>query len=167
MRVEREWRALGTLRVRLTLWYVALLALILVAFSAFLYVSLERTLHAEIDRSLEAQARRFVAPLQVLSTRPPRETSGNLSRPRPPVAGTVMALYDPSGETLVFGDTWEERDLADARAVAVGGARDLRTVVDDDGEPWRVLTLPVDREGQRLAVAQVARSEGDIGSALA
>ena len=166
-RLYRGWRALGTLRVRLTLWYVALLALILVAFSAFLYLSLDRTLDREIERSLEAQARRLTAPLEAFGAPPQPDGRGALPRFRPPIAGTVVALYGPTGDDLLFGDSWGGLPvLAAARGIAAAGVRDVRTIVLDDGEPWRVLTRPVDRDGRRLAVVQVARSEGDAQATL-
>jgi heavy metal sensor kinase len=165
--IGRGWRALGTLRVRLTLWYVGLLALILLAFCAVLYVSLERTLHAEIDSTLEAQYQRMVTSIRFGARTPPPDLRDVILRRRPPIAGTAVAFYDPSGEVLLFGETWEELpDLADVRAGAVGGARDLRTIVAADGEPWRVLTGPVQRDGRLPAVIQVARSERDVRAAL-
>jgi len=39
-RLQRGWDALGSIRVRLTLWYVLLLALILADFCSFIYVRL-------------------------------------------------------------------------------------------------------------------------------
>jgi len=46
--------AARTIRVRLTLWYVALLAVILLVFSGALYVSLAERLAVEGDRALQA-----------------------------------------------------------------------------------------------------------------
>ena len=51
----------GSIRVRLTLWYVALLAVILVLFSGVLYLSLSRGLAEEMDISLSTEAARRIA----------------------------------------------------------------------------------------------------------
>ena len=42
----------NTVRVRLTIWYVAVFGLLLAGFSIFIYVVLSRTLHAGLDQSL-------------------------------------------------------------------------------------------------------------------
>jgi heavy metal sensor kinase len=163
------WHARGTLRVRLTLWYVALLTIILLAFSGYLYVSLSRSLYAEIDRSLALQAQRMNPPPERIGSEP----RGNPSSPRSGggfrllIAGTVVAVYDPSGQELLFGDAWQELPvLGEARATAAQGGRDLRTVALDDGAEWRVLTVPLERDGRLLAIAQLGRSEADLHSAL-
>src|SRR6476659_9275488 len=46
----------GTIRMRLTLWYVLLLALILIAFSALLFLLLDRSLNNQIDNDLRSAA---------------------------------------------------------------------------------------------------------------
>src|SRR5437016_3274532 len=59
--LRRLVRRASSIRVRLTLWYVALLAVILVAFSGVLYVSLSRSLSQELDLTLSTEATRLVA----------------------------------------------------------------------------------------------------------
>lgn len=49
----RDWRGLS-LRVRLTLWYVLLLALTLVVFGEYVHVRLEQSVLAQTDMGLQA-----------------------------------------------------------------------------------------------------------------
>jgi heavy metal sensor kinase len=160
-RLGRAWAALATLRVRLTLWYVALLAAILLAFSAFLYASLARTLHDQVDRSLADHAQRIVDALEVQDG---RVELGDA--PDDQAAGMVTVAYGPTGQQLVAGGSPPPPPgLLAALAAMPRGERALRTVAVA-GEEWRVLTVPVVERGRVAAVVQVARSEREVGAAL-
>jgi hypothetical protein len=50
-----------SVRARLTLWYTAILALVLITFSAVSYVLLSRAIHAQNDASLTDAADDFIA----------------------------------------------------------------------------------------------------------
>ncbi len=52
---------LRTIRVRLTLWYVVLLALILIVFSGALYFTLARSLYQQVDDTLRVNAEQVAA----------------------------------------------------------------------------------------------------------
>jgi heavy metal sensor kinase len=159
---RRAWVALHTIRARLTLWYVALLAIILVAFSAFLYFSLARNLYAEVDQLLAAEAQQIVTSLE-LHTGPPRLP--RLSSRLP--AGMVVQLYDPAGEPLAASDAGTAFPLLPtALAQAAQGHKQLETARLADGTLWRVLTRPVVTDGQVVAVLQVARPLRDVEGAL-
>jgi heavy metal sensor kinase len=161
----RTRRAAKTIRVRLTLWYVALLACILVGFNAFLYVRLEHGLRDEADRLLEAQAHDVVETLDVTDRAP--QFGAGLSRLAP---GTVVALYERNGERLIATDArYPLPDVADgltAAGATGGGGETLRTVALARGEQWRVLTLPVVQDGRLTGVLQVATSERQLRAAL-
>ncbi|MDP8924567.1 MAG: ATP-binding protein [Chloroflexota bacterium] len=154
----------SSIRVRLTLWYVALLAVILVLFSGFVYVSLERRIRDETDRLLELQARRLQPPPEAreFPPRPPRPI-----RTASASGGTVVGIFDETGRDFFAGESWDGfAALGEARSLAAAGQRDLRTVVLADGEPWRVLTVPIVVDGDVQAVGQIARSEVPGRSAL-
>src|SRR3954466_11521174 len=53
-------QAFGSIRVRLTLWYVAILAVVLVVFGAVIYNSQARSLRAELDDRLRAEGLRLI-----------------------------------------------------------------------------------------------------------
>lgn len=160
--LRRAWANLRTIRVRLTLWYVALLAVILAAFSAFLYVDLSRSLHDEVDRLLRSEAQRLIATLDIEDGQP-RFGDGpdNLQ------VGTVAALYDPTGQHLLANDPRQPLPaVAEALGRAAQGQQTLTTIRFPDGTEWRVLTTPVAENGRPITVLQVARAERDIEATL-
>jgi len=154
------WAHLRTIRVRLTLWYVALLAAILLAFGAFLYVSLSRTLHDEVDRALADEARRTLESLDI------QDGVVHLGEtPEGLVSGTLVVLADTGGQ-LVSANAPAASVLpfaASARATRDGP---LLTTVALQGDDWRVLSQPVVVGGRTAAVLQVARPERGVEVAL-
>jgi membrane protein implicated in regulation of membrane protease activity len=164
-RLHRALRRLRTIRVRLTLWYVALLAVILLAFSAFLYLSLERSLRSELDQSLVTTAGQVTATLDNVDGR--LGIGGDAPDTLP--SGTMVVLYDRTGQQVLALDP--RQPLAGlpsvlARAAQAGGERfdTLRLV---DGSQWRVYTTPVTDNGAPLAVLQVARSDQEVAHSSA
>jgi len=155
------WAQLRTIRVRLTLWYVALLAAILLAFGAFLYLSLSRTLHDEVERVLADEAQRI---LDTLETQDGaihlQDVPDGLS------SGTLVVLTDTAGQPL--GSNTTPATLGPIVAVATD-ARVIGphlTTVRLQGEEWRVRSQPVIVGGQTIAVLQVARSEQGVEIAM-
>ena len=59
-----------SIRLRLTLWYVGLLAVILAAFGAGVYFTLRQVLHHNLDESIEAQASTVLATIRFDDGRP-------------------------------------------------------------------------------------------------
>lgn len=150
------------IRLRLTLWYVALLAIILLLFCAFVYFSLARTLNGSLDQAVVSESRTIVDALEVKNGR------ARFSEPveQFPV-GTLVILYDASGAPssgLPPGPAFQEF----ARAAALPGAPTSppATLLGTGNEHWRVLTIPIHDGGKTIAVLQVARSEADLRSAL-
>ena len=47
---------LGSLRIKLTLWYVLILGILLISFSSFLYLTLSKSLYRDVDNKLRALA---------------------------------------------------------------------------------------------------------------
>ncbi len=160
--LRRRLARFRTIRVRLTLWYVALLGLILLMFSAFLYVSLARSLLSELDTSLSTTASQVAANLN--------NVDGQMSLGDAPdtlPAGTVAVLYDRSGQQVLARDPRQALfTLPGALARAAHGQSDASdTVKLADGSNWRVYTTPLGDNGM-TAILQVARSERDVELAL-
>ncbi len=151
--------ALRTIRVRLTLWYVALLALILLAFCAILYFTLSQSVHAEADRGLMVEARQVIATLDIENGRPTFDTAL--------LPGTMVALYEPNGGGLIASNGREPPSIQpEALAAAVAGHELFSTIRAYDGGEWRVMTLPIADNGRLTGVLQVARSEQDVDTVL-
>src|SRR5262245_22311994 len=91
--LHRSWITLGTIRARLTIWYVILLGLTLVGFSAFLLVSLSHNLYSALDDSLRTDARQVVEDLDT------RRGVARLGGDFPP--GVLVSLYDGDGSQFL------------------------------------------------------------------
>ena len=160
-RLTRVWTVFGSIRVRLTLWYVVLLAAILLAFSTFLYASFSRNLHEELDRSLSDRAQRIV---ETLDVRDGRVEVGDA--PDDLGSGTLVIVYGPLGDPLAAdGLPWPPPGVALVLETLPRGERTLQTIAVAR-EDWRVLTVPVVEPGALSVVVQVARAERNVAAAL-
>ncbi len=153
---------LRTIRVRLTLWYVALLAITLVALSAFLYVSMHTMLHNGVRNSLWSSG--DVLANAFLSRGPFGVRQAIASLP----SGTVAILYDARGQQLIANELQEPiAPIAEAILNLAKTNRSYdRIKVPGGGESWGVLTAPIRVNGQTVATLQVARSEEEVAEAL-
>jgi heavy metal sensor kinase len=160
--LRRLLRRANSIRVRLTLWYVALLAVVLVAFSGLVYVSLARSLRQETDLALSTEADRLIASLDVENGVPQlAEGPDNLR------VGTVAALYDSSGTRLLVYDPRQPLPiLPQSLSAAAAGGQTFVTAALPDGSQWRVLTTPVSENGVEIAILQVARPAGEVDATL-
>ena len=149
------------IRVRLTVWYAALLAVIIVVLGAFLVVQLRADLQQQVDRDVrdgaDMIARSFVAAgtpefLEVAETVLPRGGSG-------------AQVLDPQGRILlIYGDPVATRHMApaSARADALRGRPRLMTVsLGEDGQRFRAMVLAVQRLGDPRVVV-VAESLANV-----
>ena len=159
-RARAVWSQGGTIRARLTLWYVALLALILLTFCAFLYFSLAHTLHDELDRGLADDARRVreTVDLRGGTARGGDARDGAGSGATVVISGTDGRPLDGSSPVPALVEL--------AQASGRGDKRALATVRMKGNDEWRVLTAPVAANGRTQAIIQVARSEHGVDEAL-
>ena len=160
--IRRLLHRASSIRVRLTLWYVALLAIILLAFSAVLYASLSRSLSQQMDLSLSTEAERLITSLDV--------ENGALHLGEGPDnlrIGTVAALYDRTGQRLVAYDPRQPLPaVPQALGAAALGQQTYVTAGLPDGTQWRVLSTPVTENGVQIAVLQVGRPAAEMEAAL-
>lgn len=154
-----------SIRVRLTLWYVALLALILAAFSAGVYLTLRHTLYATLDEALAARADDLL-PLVSLDADRPALPAG-VPAAGPDAAEQFVRLYDAAGRPAFASGGAAGAPPADAgavrRALAGGtGAGDARV----GAIPFRVRLVPVERDGRIIGALEVGRAADDVADAL-
>ncbi len=150
---------LGSIRGRLTVWYVLLLAITLTAYSAILAVSLARGLDSGLDRILDDEARQAVGVVNSVST--DAELKEEFRRIN---VGTVIALYDADGQHLIVG-----RALPAPYNVVQpldGAPSRLETATLEDGTSWRVLVERVAQPGQPDRLLLTARSAAYAGVVL-
>lgn len=161
-----------SIRLRLTLLYSAILALTLIAFSAILYTTQARHTLNIIKNDLVMNANRAI-PLLVFGERswdrvpPSPRTPAGLEMGELRTRDTVR-LLNADGTPFDLPLNQESEDLP----LSTEGLEQLRS-----GKPWieiahgeegRVLTysLPVERDGEIIAIIQVGRSLADRDRSL-
>jgi len=157
--------SLRSIRVRLTFWYVLLLAIILAAFSSGVYFTLRYNLYSNLDDSTETRAGDLVAAVRYEGADP--TLTGRLPLDSPTQGEQFVRLYGPSGE-LTFDDSAPAGDVAIDRQVvqeALTGKTSTRTL-DANDETFRVRTLPLERQGQIAGALEVGLSQGDVSDTL-
>jgi len=156
--------ALRSVRLRLTLWYVLLLAIILAAFSAGIYLTLRHNLYANLDDSIQNRANILLDIVRYEGNRP--SLAGVVSSNDPNQGESFVRVFDASGELSFDGSAVAGDVPIDRRAVesALVGKTITRSV--NVGEAFRVRTLPIERDGRISGVLEVGLSEGDLSETL-
>ncbi len=151
-----------SLRLRLTLWYLLLLAVILAAFSAGIYLTLRHNLYANLDDSLEARSEDLLTVVQFTGGRP---TLAATLPARPSELEQFDRAYDSSG-ALTFDSSGGAAPV-DAGAVraALSGSASTHSI-DVNGSTFHAHLAPITLEGRVQGVIEVARSDGDVADTL-
>jgi heavy metal sensor kinase len=155
--VSPRARTLG-LRARLTLWYGGVLLAILLVFGVLSYAALRWTLQRDVDSTL------LVVAQVVRDTGYPRGSA--LADPEARLRALLGAdffdrflqLLDPEGASDPEAPAAGSRVLplsVEARVNARRGLPTFETVQTEPGEPVRVLTMPVVRNGRLANLIQV------------
>ena len=156
-----------SIRLRLTLWYVSLLAVILIIFSGALYSVLAFSLYNEVDRTLETRAgevqRGVDAALQVQSDIRLLLLRGRFVLPSANVfatPGTYVEIMTPDGTVVSSSENLGTQSLSvDSSAlgrVNDGDAVFSNSVVSD--VPLRTYTAPLMARDQIVGAIMVAQS---------
>lgn len=154
------------IRWRLTLWYVALLAVALALFAAGLYFGLRYLLYTSLDTALRNHSAQVRGALDWDGTTL-QVSAGQLVDPADD--GRFVRVYDNTGRLLV--DTSADADDGDPRppnpagvAAALQRRSDLRWV-DDDEDHLRLLSEPLVRGGAVVGVVEVGK-ESEVDETL-
>ncbi len=149
-----------SVRLRLTLWYVAVLAVIIVGLSLGAYFTLRTSLSANLNDSLRTRAHLMQAVI---------DYSNNGA---PTLADTVSAsdpsfarIVDPSGRVLYqhnasFGTVPVDRS---AIAASVQGSAHIDNF---SAQELRTISVPLSQGGRVVGVLQVGESTRDLNSTL-
>jgi two-component system OmpR family sensor kinase len=138
-----------SVRARLTLWYTAVLALVLIIFSAVSYVLLARAIRAENDASLADTAHEFAAAFD----------PGDRSRGRDVLldlrySDREILVLSPTGALVMASKSRigpEERKRIEAFIRA--GGKGLHTIPGgEEGDGVRIVATPIDVVGTRYTV---------------
>lgn len=152
------------IRVRLTLWYVLLLAVLLAAFAVGVYVALREALYENLDSSLDNRASIVTA----LVTQDGELDLTGVEIPGDPFEGEHFArVYDAEGDLVLDNSTPGFSSPIDDEAVsaALAGER-TRRHVETSNEDLRVLTEPIRTDTGIPGVVEVAESEEDVQDTL-
>jgi len=153
-----------SIRLRLTLWYVLLLAITLAAFSAGLYLAMRQSLYRNLDDSLEGRAEIVGG----LVTEGGRLTDEEVAIPGDPVDGEeFVRVYDLNGD-VAFDNTSERFPVPgdpDSLQAALSGTTTQRGV-DIGRVNLRVMTAPIRASGDIIGVVEVGLSEEDVRGSL-
>jgi heavy metal sensor kinase len=156
------------IRLRLTLWYVVLLAIILAVFIAGVYLLLRQSLYRNLDESMLNQANVLLDIVQYEGDRLflPSEVS-EMGRSQDE---DFVRLFDASGNLLRFDNSAAlEQVPVDAEVVAntLQGESITRSVkIGENDDLMRVITLPIIRDEEIVGVLEVGQSEEDVSDTL-
>ncbi len=158
-------RWLFSIRLRLTAWYILLLAVILTAFSLILYTALSAQLFRNVDDRLRAEAE-AVAGRMLQSEIETEDNSGSRAPPLP-ASDFSMRLLDPRGREVEASGGLQGApiDVETLNAARQGGK--LHDLTLTNGEPARAYVVPVLKEGKELqGFLEVAESLSAVQTAV-
>ncbi len=151
---------ISTIRVRLTLWYVLLLAIILVGFSAVLYILLDNGLDNQTDKDLQTAAEQVKGGVaqqggQLIVQR----TEGESELTPLGERGVLARVISLDGKIIEsvgpFSTLPVPRGSLDA---ASHGQTSFDQVDTSDGTPVRLYTVPYQENGQVYGFIEVGQS---------
>jgi len=156
---------LRSVRLRLTLWYVLLLAIILAAFSAGVYLTLRHNLYANLDDSIENRANVLSSIMRYEEGQP--TLAGRVSSEDPNEGERFVRVFNDSGEVTFDNSAVAGGVPIDQRAVesALQGKSSTRSLSLAD-EGLRVRTLPIERDGRIGGVLEMGQSQDDVADTL-
>lgn len=144
------------IRIRLTLWYVFLLAVTFASLGAYLILRFKSSLISTVDTSLNNAVAKTVSAIDeedLLDTG--KLSFDTVEKSRIQTTGFAMRLLSPQGDVW---DTFGEVEQAPAWEAQAEGFITQNGNVDDD-ELWRIHTKPVrDAAGQVIGWVQAAQS---------
>jgi heavy metal sensor kinase len=152
------------LRVRLTLFYLLLLAGTLAAFSAGVYLALRESLFSSLDDSIETRLELVSA---LLASQGGIDAAG-VDIPGDPVEGEeFVRIFGENGENVLDNTHPDYRPPVDEEAVraALAGSTTRRSA-EAGGVTLRTVTAPVRSEGKVVGAIEVGMSEDDAQETL-
>lgn len=157
-----------TIRARMTIWYVALLALILIGFSSALYFTLGHLLYQQVDTSLVLNAHELANGLTVKNGALDFPSAENditdLDAVR--VRGYLVRLLDADGKVINTNSRYAPLPIApDVLEMARRGLSQFQTL-SVNGDGYRLYTTPVQDSGRTVGALQVGKVLGEVEGTL-
>lgn len=162
------------IKVRLTLWYVVLLAITLVVFGSLLYAVLERSFRSEVDRGIAEKARQYAQSVEAAMQTQIRSAPGGPEVAPPPIdifasPDVYVALFLRNGTVVAKSSSLGEANLPllpAALQAADRGESFVTTLGSRSGASLRLYSQPVQFQGNTVAVVEVAQSLGNVQARL-
>src|SRR3954469_15595195 len=164
-----------SLRLRLTLTYSLLVALILGVFGAVLYATMRQSLETELDRRLQVRASqveltiwpgtRSLAPEDISAAKLDLSPLADLDAPN-----VLVQIVDRDGRVVATSDSLRGATLpvdAPSLAAALAGRRTLSTVVVDGDRTVRILAVPIAVGADVVGVLEVGQSRQPLQETMA
>lgn len=145
-----------SIRVRLTLWYVAIFTALLIFFSIFAYALIERSLRGQLDNALTINANNAAAAFLHEMSEGDHTESESAAEVLQQMALTNFQVAFLSGDNLVAATRfaiWSHPSLAEARN---NRQTLLTTVQTPNSEDARMIVLPVTARGHEYLIAIAA-----------
>lgn len=143
---------LGTIRARLTLWYIALLAITVIGFSLFLYIELQDLLSSQIDAGIQIAASQLLVDVDDSVNPPVLRPMSDEAADHILQSSFASRMVDADGQVVADVGSFPILDFVSP--VIVG----FKTV-EIDGVPWRIYTQQVETNSQQYNVwLQVGQS---------
>jgi two-component system, OmpR family, sensor kinase len=164
-----------SIRLRLTLWYVLLLAVILIVFSGALYSILSLSLYSEVDRTLETRAaevqRGADAALQIQSDVRQLLARGRFFLPGADVfstPGIYVQIMTLDGTAVSRSDNLSDQTLSITSAVLdrVAQGSSIYTNSEAAKVQLRTFVAPLNARGQIIGMIVVAQSLQSVNDTL-
>ncbi|MBI3741427.1 MAG: HAMP domain-containing protein, partial [Chloroflexi bacterium] len=165
-----------SLRLRLTLWYISLLAVILIAFSGALYAILTFSLFNEVDRTLQTRAAEVqngaTAAFELQTDSPPFFLRGRFRIPPAnsfATPGVFVQVATTDGTAVSISENLGNQHLtisSDLVARVVRG-ESLLVNLNVDNVPLRAFVSPLSLRNQIIGVIVVAQSLQNANDTLA
>ena len=156
-----------SIRLRLTLWYVLVLAAVLAAFGAGVFLVLRQALYNNLDESIQNQGNALLGAIRYEGGSPSLVAdaiSGNSAD-----AEQFVRVFDASAE-LTFDSSGIVGDVPVAPEVVDSGLRGetsmRRVKIKEDDDLLRVLVLPIRLDGRVVGVLEVGQFEEDVSDTL-
>ena len=156
------------IRLRLTFWYVFLLAVILAVFAAGVYLLLRHSLYQALDESIQNRASTLLNIVQYEGDRPflpDHAPSGDPSQGEDFARVFGLSVEMSFDSTGALGQAPVDTQAVASALSGKSTRHSARIIADDD--PIRVITLPIIRDGAILGALEVGQSEDDVSETLA
>lgn len=143
------------IRWRLTIWYTAVLTLILLIFSGAVYLGVSRSLIATLDTHLKREAGQLIGGIK-FERETDHEEGSQLELGYRPEEGVLWRLLDHQGQLLI--DPGYLAGLPIDPTLAGSDYARLESVTLPNNTPIRLYSVPFVIEGQGAGIIQVAES---------